>query len=596
MDLEEAEAAAPIAPPAGTKARRLFARYRIAVLGVCLLFAVGFGLWMGRLWERRSQPAAIEWRGDLLGGSTIASAPRISPDGQMLAFRAMVDGQTQVAVMTPQSGNWTVLSHDKTKGLVGEISWSHDGTRIFFSRSAEVPYGIFSIPSVGGEERLILEDADNPQALPDGSLLVARLNAQRILQLFHFWPETGRLEALDALLGESVGGTVRVFQDGSEAVFRGETSAAPGQRGLFAISLATGRSRRLAPGLPVADVTAIATTPGGQWVLFNIPSGNVDRIVEVPRDGSRVVRPVLTLAHPGTLDVGPDGSIYVDHETRTSEAFSYSPLNGKVERLTLPETTVTVQEGRMILPLPDGRMLFGTVVSGRRQLAVLAPGKNAVPFLETGEETSSPAALVGKDRAAFLIGTPPNQRIAIASLSDGRIVGRLEKPNSGNVRALAGSPDGNSLYYVEGGFVWATTSGGGEPRKVHEGDRVAVDPSDHSLIIEVTTKDGVRLVRVPPSGGAEQPISMPNGLRLIADLSSGAVAPDGRIAVRYAPKDNWFWPTAILDPRSGKLTELPGVRDLDMNHASWASDGRLVSVALPERSALWRFRPVSSGK
>jgi hypothetical protein len=33
-----------------------------------------------------------------------------------------------------------------------------------------------------------------------------------------------------------------------------------------------------------------------------------------------------------------------------------------------------------------------------------------------------------------------------------------------------------------------------------------------------------------------------------------------------------------------------------MNHASWAPDGRLFSVALPERSSLWRFRPVSSGK
>jgi len=88
MDLEEAEAAAPIVPPAGTRTQRLSRRNRIA-MGVPFALGVGSGLWTGRLWERRNQAAAIEWLGDRLGGSTIALAPRISPDGHMLAFQAM---------------------------------------------------------------------------------------------------------------------------------------------------------------------------------------------------------------------------------------------------------------------------------------------------------------------------------------------------------------------------------------------------------------------------------------------------------------------------------------------------------------------------
>ena len=47
----------------------------------------------------------------MLGGPEIAIGPRVSPDGHMVTFQAMVQGLTQVAVMTPESGNWVVLTH-----------------------------------------------------------------------------------------------------------------------------------------------------------------------------------------------------------------------------------------------------------------------------------------------------------------------------------------------------------------------------------------------------------------------------------------------------------------------------------------------------
>jgi dipeptidyl aminopeptidase/acylaminoacyl peptidase len=517
----------------------------------------------------------------------------------MLAFQAIVDGQTQVAVMRPKSGNWTILSHEKTKGAVEEMSWSRDGTRIFFSRTADVPRGIYSIPSLGGEERLVLEDAATPQALGDGSLLVVRLNAEhRGFQLFHFWPQTGRLDPLDALVEGNgfTGGVARVFPDGREAVFLGQTLTVPAQKALYAVDLTSNRTRRLAPNLPIAELpstTSLATTPDGQWVLLNIRSGNVDRIVEVPRNGSNVIRPLLILsASTGGLDVGTDGSIYVAQRQRFAEALSYWPSTGKVEHLALPDTAYN-EFASMILPLPDGRLLFDSSASGRLQLSVIGPGKEAVPFLETEEPTSGPLALLGKNQVAFLIGTPPKRQIGVASLTDGRIVHRLEKPNAGSVEALAGSPDGKTLYYAEAGVVWATPSDGGESRRFHEGNRIAIDSLDESVIIESFTNDGVKLVRLAQAGGAEKAIPMPSGLKLLHDFSSGAVASDGRIAVQLAPKDSWFWPAAILDPRSGKITQLPVLREFDMPYPAWGPDGRLVSLALPFRSALWRFSPVA---
>ena len=54
----------------------------------------------------------------------------------------MVDDQTQVAVMNPDSGNWTVLTHTKSSGLVQEITWSPDGSKLYFDRVVSQPVGI----------------------------------------------------------------------------------------------------------------------------------------------------------------------------------------------------------------------------------------------------------------------------------------------------------------------------------------------------------------------------------------------------------------------------------------------------------------------
>ena len=118
--------------------------------------------------------------------------------------------------------------------MVSDLSWSRDwAPAIFFDSFSEVPRGVFSIPSLGGDERLILEDAELPQPLADGSLLLVRINAQRVRQLFHFWPDTGRLDALNALFPSNSSGppSIRVFPDGREAVFLGMLSDSPTVQG-----------------------------------------------------------------------------------------------------------------------------------------------------------------------------------------------------------------------------------------------------------------------------------------------------------------------------------------------------------------------------
>jgi hypothetical protein len=143
------------------------------------------------LWRDAALP---QWSGVLLGGPAMALNPRLSPDGNLIAFKAFDKALTQVAVMKPESGNWSILTHRRDRGVVQQVSLSPDGSLIYYDRATDVPLGVYSVPVLGGEEHLVLENATSPEALPDGSLLVSRVNARREGQVYRFWPETGRLK------------------------------------------------------------------------------------------------------------------------------------------------------------------------------------------------------------------------------------------------------------------------------------------------------------------------------------------------------------------------------------------------------------------
>ena len=103
----------------------LWRRPALLIAGAVAIAAVSIGA-SRLLWPTPTTPT---WTGVMLGGPEMALAPRLSPDGHLLAFAAMVDGLTQVAVMKPESGNWSVLTRDRSKGQANNFSWSPDGSR-----------------------------------------------------------------------------------------------------------------------------------------------------------------------------------------------------------------------------------------------------------------------------------------------------------------------------------------------------------------------------------------------------------------------------------------------------------------------------------
>lgn len=564
-----------------------------AVLAV--VFATLVVVWLAGLRE-----APVLWHGEILGGPGRAIGPRISPDGRTLAFQTWVRGQNQVAILTPASGAWNRLTDEQADGSTMGMSWAHDGSRIYYDRYHN---GIFSVPAVGGEPRRVLDNGHGPEAVPDGSLLFARVNARRQNQLHRYWPDGPRVEPLPALLpppAEAWATPVRVFPDGREAAFFGRSAESPDSPNhLHVIDLDTHRVRRLAPDLvirPAADYVALSSGSSGDSVLIAVPEGDLHRIVEIPRDGSNGRRTVLSLtAVPWFLDAATDGSIYVDQTSRPFAVLEIPAAGGPPNRLAESPGFHNYARGGA-LPLPDGRIVVASRVGTRERLLVTEAGDMLLPLIDTTENTSFPAAVLGQGELAFVEGVGPSARLAIASLPGGRIVRRLEVP-PGEITALAAGPDGETVYAVVAKTVWAIsarTDVSAHARRMADGDGVAVDPSGGGLIVQVMAEDGTyRLFRY--AEGAEQAreiaFSGDAFFTYPVPLSPNAVARDGRILVHGGGMDTWNFRIGVIDPVRRTASVVPLLFDGDPVVPAWGPDGRIVCVGLQYRQTLWRFSP-----
>src|SRR5262249_43450514 len=78
--------------------RRTSTARTIALSAFIVVLAIGM-FWIGRQTSVTAGPFPTEWEAERLGGPATAFGPRISPDGKLLAFQAIVNGQTQVGVM-----------------------------------------------------------------------------------------------------------------------------------------------------------------------------------------------------------------------------------------------------------------------------------------------------------------------------------------------------------------------------------------------------------------------------------------------------------------------------------------------------------------
>jgi len=486
--------------------------------------------------------------------------------------------------MDPESGNWNVLTSRRDLGIVEYLCWSTDGSAIYFNRTLDGPTGVFSVPFLGGEERLVIENAANPVALPDGSLLVSRPNGEGRSQLTRVWLDTGRMQGLpvDVTFDPGFRPWIRVSADGRRVVVAlGRMYDTPGKRSLIEVDVVAGTARPIEIEGNL-EVRAVALSADGASAIAAVPANALTRIVRIPLNGPPVPEDLFTVTGDvWDLDVAASGAVDVNVADRPGEVVRFAPGGAEITSLArFPRAILS----KMAVALPDGRDVVDARVSGRMRLMVMAQGKNPEPLLKTQEESAAPMTAVAGNRIAFAVGPEPRETIAVADTATGRILSRIT-PQHGVIQTMAAAADGETLYFTAGGSVWSVPTAGGEPRRIGPGLWVLVHPS--GLLI-VARNDGthVRLFEVSAEHGTERAIAVDPGARF---QSMGGIRADGLLAASLVPPDSWYLQLGLVDLTSGRTTRLPRDGVSEVVSAQWTRDGRVLALKLGMNATIWTF-------
>jgi len=421
-------------------------RTALAAIGTITLIAVAWFL----LRERRSPagPAAVPVRLTLEAGS--ASYPAISIDGKLIAFASDRTGNFDIYVQ--QIGGKNPIRVTSSPFDEVEPHFTPDSTQIVFY-SKQDGGGIYVVPTLGGEPRLLVSHGYRPRVSPDGSL-VAYWIARQPPAL-----SDGDQVAVIPISG----GAVRAMPSGFQA---GMPIWSPDGKYLLFVSRPRSSDEldwwvapvQGGPAVPTAAHTILSAAGGravspefwqGNRVYASVRSGdstNLWSIALSPKTSkaqgvaSRLTESAQTEEH---FSISQNGTLVFASTLRNSDIYSL-PLDAERGKSTGPLRRLTQELSFETYPTAsaDGaKMTYHSTRSGQLELWVseMSTGKaNALATLTPLLTTSSAISPDGTQVAYTIIGD--RSKLYVMSTAGGtpRMLGEWAQP-------LSWSPEGGSL-------------------------------------------------------------------------------------------------------------------------------------------------------
>jgi Tol biopolymer transport system component len=147
--------------------RRNRGRYALAALaGVVIASAAMAGWWL----LRPGAPPAIFPIVQLTADAGLSTEPAISPDGKLVVYTSDRGGEGNLDLWVQQTSGGEPIRLTKDPADDREPAFSSDGTKVAFRRDG-ANAGIYVVPALGGEPRLVAKDGRQPRFSPDDKWL-----------------------------------------------------------------------------------------------------------------------------------------------------------------------------------------------------------------------------------------------------------------------------------------------------------------------------------------------------------------------------------------------------------------------------------------
>jgi Tol biopolymer transport system component len=402
-----------------------------------LEFPIGKVLYVGRAW-----------------------APRVSPKGDLVAFKAAEGGSCTVKVVDLSGKATTLASAECALGL----AWSPSGEEVWYTE-----WEIIRAVTLGGRQR-VLTGFPGPVTLndvsADGRVLVT--TAQWYNGLVFAGPGDTKERDLAwfewAILGA-------LSRDGRSMLFsdRGSGTGPPDPRQTYL------RRTDGAPAVRLGEGSALSLSPDGKWGISVILSGGAGDTRPVDRTEKCRLLPTGP-GDPRPLPVGdleceyasffPDGQrvLVVGSEPGGPRRLFVQDLEGRSRRPLTPEgfalgEFVAVERGNFIAEAsPDGKLVLATEAAGS---LVLVPVDGGEPRPVPGIRPRDASAGWGADSQSLYVYSPNESdfpvRVDRIHLPSGRrelfkLITPPELAATGGVNKVRVTPDGKAYAYGYGQY------------------------------------------------------------------------------------------------------------------------------------------------
>jgi Tol biopolymer transport system component len=553
----EAGTEAPGEPPAGTARRRAW-----TALAVAVSFAAGLGIG-----ARVGREAATGAAGETLKITPITSSGNvieaaISPDGRYVAYVESEQGRQSLWLKQLAGGQTLRLVPDQSVYYWGH-TFTPDGNRIVFGQKSPMDPrgGLFSISTLGGTPRRLLDDVDSQVSFsPDGSrfaftrqsfpapgetsLMIARADGRDPTALASFKPPEQVAGIFFGAPAWSPDGRTIVT-----AVLRQGSQGSDTRARLVRVTVEGGAVSTLAdPGWISAAQAAWLPDGTGLLVIARAAEQATTQIWSVDFPGGEARRVTADLNDHRILSLTREGSALVSVAGALSASVWTAPLRGPGKATRVSRS---IDDGSLgVAFTPDGKVIYTSYAGGIWSL------------WRTGAD--------GQDRTQLLTAEPGDTLGFPAVADDGRLFWAVRGRSGVEIRF--GAADGSGPQT-------------GVPIPDARFDPFGITRDGRSLVLGALVGGVPRLIRAGIDGAGAAPLSERPAFVPSVDLGGK------RVAFYYLDDEDRFR-LGVSSLDGGPLTaSLPAEPPSASSRLVLVGDGVYVNTMPGDRANVW-FLPL----